>query len=184
MTSDYSSRLNILIWAKNSEDIVCALQRTTWALQRLIRQDFEKVHQSVTEVERWVGDMEDTVWDHSAFLHTLQVPLKHLESRAKVVENRNRWNNFWSAGLFRGLGPVCLHGAAAPHAFSQAAFFSVERAHSPLPPLGLCLIRLSSGLSTLETVTWSYERPASLMKSTTRLPAWRSFQTSRWILRS
>lgn len=128
----------------------------------LIRQDFEKVRQRVTEVERQVGDMEDMVRDHSASLHTLQVQVKHLESRAEDVEDRNRRNNLRIIGLSegsKGSNPSDYTERLLRSLFSRAAFssfFAMERAHR-MPqlaaPLVLHLVRLSSRYLTSGTMT-------------------------------
>lgn len=49
----------------------------------LMRKDYDKIRGQLDEVERRAGATEDTVRDHSATLHTVQVRLKHLESRAE-----------------------------------------------------------------------------------------------------
>lgn len=108
----------------------------------LIRQDFEKVRQRVMEVERRVGDTEDTVKDHSASLHTLQVRVKHLESRAEDSENCNRCNNLRTIGLpegSEGSDPSAYTERLLQLLFPQAAFspyFAVERAHRMPPARG------------------------------------------------
>lgn len=68
----------------------------------LIQRDINKIRGQVTEAECRVGDMEDRVRDHSATLHTMQVRLKHLESRAEDAKNRNRRNNLRILGLPEG----------------------------------------------------------------------------------
>lgn len=55
--------------------------------------DYEKIRQRVDEAERRVGGTEDTVRDHTATLHTVQVRLKYLQARMKDSENWNRRNN-------------------------------------------------------------------------------------------
>lgn len=70
----------------------------------LIQRDNNKTRNRVTEAERRVGDKEDVVRDHTATLHTSQVRLKHLESRAEDAENRNQCNNLRILGLQVGTG--------------------------------------------------------------------------------
>lgn len=113
----------------------------SWRLGSLGR-NFEKVRQCVTEVERRVGDTEDTVRDHSASLHTLQVWVKHLESRAEDSENRNQRNNLRIIGL-----PERSEGSDLS-AYTErllcsllpqvtfSSFFAIERAHRMPPARG------------------------------------------------
>lgn len=65
----------------------------------LIRKGIDKIRHRVKEAERQVGNTEDMVRDHTATLHSVQVRLKHLESRAEDAENRNQRKNL------RILGP-------------------------------------------------------------------------------
>lgn len=108
----------------------------------LIRQHFEKVCQCVMEVERQVGNTEHTACDHSASLHTLQVKVTHLESKAEDAENRNRRNNLRIIGLPEGSEGLdlsaytnrLLHMLFPQVAFSS--FFAAERAHRMPPACG------------------------------------------------
>lgn len=54
----------------------------------LIRQDLDKLHSRVSEVEHQVGQMEDTVVGHTASLCTLQTKIKALEYKVDNAENR------------------------------------------------------------------------------------------------
>lgn len=99
----------------------------------------DKVRDKLGEAERRVGESEDLIRDHRATLHTLQVCMEALESRAEDSENRSRRNNLRVVGLLEGaegqdavaftehLLHTLLPGAVfSPH-------FAVERAHRTPP---------------------------------------------------
>lgn len=106
----------------------------------LMRKDYDKIRGRMDEAERRVGAAEDSVRDHSATHHSVQVRLKHLESRAEDAENRR--NNLWIIGLLEG-----VEGTDTPAyterllsmLFPQTAFsphFVVEQAHRMPPTRG------------------------------------------------
>lgn len=69
----------------------------------LMRKDYDKICGQMDEAERRVGATEDSVRDHSAALHSIQVRLKHLKSRVEDAENRNQCNNLRIIGLLEGV---------------------------------------------------------------------------------
>lgn len=77
------------------------------------------------EAERRVGAMEDSMRDHSATLHSVQVRLKHLESSAEDAENWNWRNNLRIIGLLEeveGANTPAYTECLLRTLFPQAAF--------------------------------------------------------------
>lgn len=109
----------------------------SWRLVSLER-IFYKVCHHVAEAKCQLGDAEDTVRDHSASLHTLQVDVK-LESRAEDAENHNRRNNLRIIALPQGSegpDPSAYTERLLHMLFPQAdfsSFFAIERVHR-MPP--------------------------------------------------
>lgn len=134
-----------------------------------IRQEFDKIRQRVTETERRLGITEDLVCDHTASLHTLQVRVRSLESRAEDAENRNRRNNLRIVGLPEGAegpDPAAYTERLLHTLFSQvtfSSFFAVERAHRmpsqrglPGSPLGCCGMVMTSPRAFLQHQLYLY----------------------------
>lgn len=101
----------------------------------LIRRDMDKRRERLSEVERRTGDTEDLLREHRASLHTMQVRMKAMESRAEDQENRNRRNNLRVVGLpegTEGQDPAAYIEQMLCTFLPQAPFsphFAVERAH-------------------------------------------------------
>lgn len=92
------------------------------------------------EAERRVGETEDSIRDQRASIHTLQVKVKALESRAEDGENRSRRNNLRIVGLpegAEGQDPTTFTEHLLRTLLPQAQFsphFVIERAHR-MPPV-------------------------------------------------
>lgn len=100
-----------------------------------IRRDIDAFSGRVTEVEHRVSAAEDVHREHATDLHSLNIRVKHLESRAEDAENRNRRNNLRIIGLPEGaegkdttLFTEQLLQSLLPRATFSPQFV-VERAH-------------------------------------------------------
>lgn len=93
----------------------------------------------VSEAEQRVGQVEDTISEHTTALRTLQTKIRALEYKVKDAENRNRRNNLQIVGLSEGSNPTVFIEDALRYLVPGAHFsphYTVERVHRIPPKLG------------------------------------------------